>query len=103
MGGIVIWWSRATVSAVCQIRLSGVAGMLSASRPEVVMTSVSLCWKRQVRYTPSARPSASNPGPRLALEAGTRSVNILLNFQDVFLFGLNCGVDLAHVGVGHLL
>ena len=25
------------------------------------------------RYTPRARPSASKPGPRLALEAGTRT------------------------------
>src|SRR5215813_7438298 len=85
------------------MRLSGLGGMQAASRPVAVMVRVSLRRKRQVRYTPSARPSASNPGPRLALEAGTRSVNMLLDFQDVFLFGLDRGVDLAHVVVGHLL
>src|ERR1035441_10993556 len=39
------------------------------------MESASLRRNRQVRYTPRASPRASNPGPRLALEAGTRRVN----------------------------
>src|SRR5258708_4045170 len=85
------------------MRLSAVEGMLAESRPEAGMTRLSPRWKRQVRYTPSARPSASNPGRRLALEAGTRSVNMLLNFQDVFLFGLDRGIDLSHVAVRYFL
>jgi hypothetical protein len=40
-----------------------------------VMKSRSLARKRQSRYTHSARPSASKPGPRLALDAGTRTVD----------------------------
>src|SRR5258708_38135059 len=39
------------------------------------MQSASLRRNRQVRYTPRASPRASKPGPRLALEAGTRRVN----------------------------
>src|SRR5271157_304956 len=75
MGGISAPWLCATVTAVCQIRLSGPEGMPAASRPSTRMARAPLRRKRHVRYTPRATPRASNPGPRLALEAGTRTVN----------------------------
>src|ERR1017187_4428151 len=48
------------------------------------MESASLRRNRQVRYTPRASPRASNPGPRLALEAGTRRVNHGLEAVGIF-------------------
>src|ERR1035437_4188587 len=75
MGGISAPWLRATVTAVCQIRSSGPAGMPAASRPSTRMARAPLRRKRHVRYTPRATPRESNPGPRLALEADTRIVN----------------------------
>lgn len=65
--------SRATSSAVCQIMLSSPVEISSASRPVTRMVSVSAGRKRQVRYAESASPRASKPGPRFALEAGTRT------------------------------
>src|SRR5262249_16178551 len=56
-----------------QIRLSSLVEIVSASRPFTRMSRWSLRRNLQSRYRPSARPSASKPGPRLALEAGTRS------------------------------
>src|SRR6478672_2648463 len=84
MGGIVMQCASATESAVCQIKLSDVHAMHAASRPEASMERVSLRRNRQVRYTPRASPSASKPGPRLALEAGTRRVNHRLESGRIF-------------------
>src|ERR1017187_713195 len=75
MGGNCMRTSAATESAVCQIRLSGPVEMAAASRPVTVIDRRSLARKRQSRYTESARPRASKPGPRLALDAGTRTVD----------------------------
>ena len=74
MGGMRRPRLSATATAVCQIRLSGPAGIEAASRPLARISSAVLRRKRQVRYTPKAIPRASKPGPRLALEAGTRTV-----------------------------
>src|SRR5260370_3587037 len=86
IGGIFMWRFLATVTAVCQIRLSGPVGMLSASRPSAWIVRIPLCRKRHVRYTLNARPSASKPGPRLALDAGTRTVNQGLDSDGGFIF-----------------
>src|SRR5439155_17234814 len=82
MGGILVCKFLATVTAVCQIRFSAPVGIDTASRPAAQIAKASLSRKRHVRYTPSARPSASNPGPRLALEAGTRTVNHGLDLDE---------------------
>src|ERR1022692_3766737 len=75
MGGNCMRTSAATESAVCQMRLSSPVEMAAASRPVTAMDSRSLARKRQSRYTESATPRASKPGPRLALDAGTRTVD----------------------------
>src|SRR5579871_1191193 len=72
-GGRVSPTSRATASAVCQIRLSSAVEIFSTSRPRVWITSFSARSNRHVRYKPSATPSVSKPGPRLALDPGTRT------------------------------
>src|SRR5262245_46086178 len=55
-----------------------------------------------------ASPSESNPGPRFALEAGTRTLYHVIpgrlpDLQDFFFLGLGGLVDLLHVAVGQLL
>src|SRR5438128_12510426 len=82
MGGILVCKFLATVTAVCQIRFSAPVGIDPASRPAAQIAKASLSRKRHVRYTPSAKPSASNPGPRLALEAGTRTLNHALELDE---------------------
>src|SRR5471030_2085629 len=86
MGGIFMWRFPATVTAVCQIRLSAPVGMLSASRPSAWIAKAWLYRNRHVRYTPNARPSASKPGPRFALDAGTRTVNQGWDSEGGFIF-----------------
>src|SRR5689334_19496577 len=49
--------------------------MRSVSLPRMRIDNASLVRKRHVRYTARASPRVSNPGPRLALEAGTLTVN----------------------------
>src|SRR5450631_4099525 len=75
MGGNRMRTPAATDSAVCQIRLSSPVEMAAASRPLTLIARRSLARKRQSRYRQRARPRASKPGPRLALEAGTRTVD----------------------------
>src|SRR5581483_11060028 len=105
IGGIGISRLLPTATAVCQIRLSEDVEICAASRPSARIASASARRNRHVRYTPSANPSESNPGPRLALEAGTRTVcqPTSADLEDFLLFGLYGQVDLLHVGVGHLL
>src|ERR1017187_2011609 len=73
MGGSVSPTAFDTSRAVCQMRLSGPVEIQCTSRPEARITSDSLSRNRHSRYNSSAMPSASKPGPRLALEAGTRT------------------------------
>lgn len=69
----------ATASAVVQIRFFTVAGIRPASRPVTRIDNSALTEKRHSRYTFSATPIASKPGPRLALDAGTRNVLAAVN------------------------
>ena len=73
MGGNSRRCARATVSAVCQIRFDASVGIESTSRPAARMQSRSAGRKRHVRYIRKAKPSVSKPGPRFALDAGTRT------------------------------
>ena len=68
-------------SAVCQMRLSSAFEMRDASRPSHRIVSRAAGEKRHVRYTWRAMPRESKPGPRLALEAGTRNVVAEVNLS----------------------
>src|SRR6185312_13416861 len=72
--GSVRFARDATESAVCQMRLSSAFEMRAASRPSQRIASRAAGEKRQVRYNLRAIPRESKPGPRLALDAGTRRV-----------------------------
>ena len=74
MGGKGRCARAATARAVFQIRLSPVAGIRLASRPVTLMDKRLLTENRHSRYTWRAMANASNPGPRLALDPGTRKV-----------------------------
>ena len=64
----------ATARAVFQIRFSAVVGIRVASRPVTLMDKRLLTENRHSRYTLRAMANASKPGPRLALDPGTRKV-----------------------------
>src|SRR5579875_2290922 len=61
-------------TAACQLRLSSPQEMSPASRPLARIRRVSDSRKRHFRYIPAARARPSKPGPRFALEAGTRTL-----------------------------
>ena len=73
IGGSGLPASFATRKAVCQIRFDSSRGMASASKPSHSIRSSADRSKVQIRNRFNASPSASKPGPKLALEAGTHS------------------------------
>src|SRR5579863_1262149 len=74
MGGNGRCARAATASAVFQIRLSSLAGIRCASRPVTRIDKRLLTENLHSRYTLRAMAKASKPGPRLALDPGTRTV-----------------------------
>src|SRR6185312_4784305 len=74
MGGSGKCARAATAKAVFQMRFSSVAGIRCASRPVTRIESRLLTEKRHSRYTFRAIASESKPGPRFALDPGTRRV-----------------------------